>query len=62
MTSISQSFELYLAKLHKILVCVMNEAVLIYQGIAITFDRNNFKTAMATLSCLTGLVHTFVMT
>ncbi len=55
MKSISQSFELYFAKLHKVLVCVMNQAVLIYQGIAITFDRENLKNAMATLLCLTGL-------
>ncbi len=51
-----------LAKLHKNLVCVMNEDVLIYLGIAKTFDRENLKTAMATLSSLTGLSHTFVMT
>ena len=55
MTSISQSFELYLAKLDKTLVCVMSEDVLIYQGISITFDRENLKNAMATLLCLTGL-------
>jgi SPX domain protein involved in polyphosphate accumulation len=48
MTCMNESSELKSPKLRNILVYVLRKDVIIFQGIAITFHRHNFKKRMPT--------------